>query len=182
MSTLAYAASPSKAVACRAQSEKMPAETEFRWPGRGASQAWTSWPGASYGSARSSTASTTPYMAVFAPMPSPSVSTAATVKPGAFSSCRNANLRSPMRISRRPEAPAAGGGWRRARRSPRPARGAARPFFPLRPGHAGPGVVVGIERLLRRPELGRHVLEVDADPRPGGRAAAHRIDEHVRGE
>ena len=41
------------------------------------------------------------------------------------------------------------------------------------------GAVVGIERLLRRPQLVRHVLQVHADPRPGAKPAAHRIDEHV---
>ena len=40
-------------------------------------------------------------------------------------------------------------------------------------------VVVRIERLLRRPQLVRHVLQVHADARPGLKAAAHRIDEHV---
>ena len=39
--------------------------------------------------------------------------------------------------------------------------------------------VVGIERFLRRPERFRHVLQVDADARPGLEAAAHRVDEHV---
>ena len=39
----------------------------------------------------------------------------------------------------------------------------------------------GSERLLRRPQLGRDVLQVDADPRPGGRAAAHGVDQHVGG-
>ena len=42
------------------------------------------------------------------------------------------------------------------------------------------GVVVGIERL---PAPGRssvgHVLQVHADARPGAKAAAHRVDEHV---
>ena len=41
------------------------------------------------------------------------------------------------------------------------------------------GSVVGIERLLRRPQLRRHVLQVDADARPGVKPAAHRVDEHV---
>src|SRR5467141_1739457 len=46
------------------------------------------------GKERSSTASTTLKMAVFAPMPSASVSTATAVKPGFFSNCRMANFRS----------------------------------------------------------------------------------------
>ena len=37
----------------------------------------------------------------------------------------------------------------------------------------------GIERFLRRPQLRRHVLQVHADARPGGEAAAHRVDQHV---
>ena len=39
--------------------------------------------------------------------------------------------------------------------------------------------IVGIERFLIGTERGRHVLEIDADARPGVEAAAHRIDEHV---
>ena len=39
--------------------------------------------------------------------------------------------------------------------------------------------VVRIERLLSRPQLVGHVLQVDADARPGREAAAHRVDEHV---
>src|SRR2546427_7802329 len=46
------------------------------------------------GNGRSSTALTTLKMAVFAPMPSASVSTATAVKPGFFSNCRMANFRS----------------------------------------------------------------------------------------
>jgi hypothetical protein len=38
---------------------------------------------------------------------------------------------------------------------------------------------VGIERFLRRPQVGRHVLEIDPDPRPRFESAAHRVDEHV---
>src|SRR6185312_16389705 len=49
-----------------------------------------------YASGRNSTASTTLKMAVFAPMPSASVSTATAVKPGFFSNWRKANLRSFM--------------------------------------------------------------------------------------
>ena len=40
-------------------------------------------------------------------------------------------------------------------------------------------VVVGIERFLRRPQLLRHVLQVDADARPGAEPSAHRVDQHV---
>src|SRR5437773_2614443 len=47
-----------------------------------------------YGSGRSSTASMTLKMEVFAPMPSASVSTATVVKPGFFSSWRKANFKS----------------------------------------------------------------------------------------
>ena len=43
-----------------------------------------------------------------------------------------------------------------------------------------PGVVVGIERLLGRAQSLRDMLEVDADARPGGRTAAHGIDQDVR--
>ena len=46
---------------------------------------------------------------------------------------------------------------------------------------AAPRVVVGIERLLRRPERLRHVLEVHADAGPGRGAPAHRVDQHVGG-
>src|SRR5205823_8931872 len=46
------------------------------------------------GSGRSNTALTTLKIAVFAPMPSASVSTATAVKPGFFSNWRRANLRS----------------------------------------------------------------------------------------
>ena len=42
-------------------------------------------------------------------------------------------------------------------------------------------VVVGIERLLRRPQRLGHVLEVHADAGPGRGAPAHRVDEHVGG-
>src|SRR5690348_7587544 len=54
----------------------------------------TSWPGSGYGSGLSRTALTTLKMAVFAPMPSASVSTATAVKPGCFNNWRMANLRS----------------------------------------------------------------------------------------
>src|SRR6266540_3381616 len=56
----------------------------------------TSRPGSLNGGGRSSTALTTLKIAVFAPMPSASVSTATAVKPGFFSSWRMANLRSVM--------------------------------------------------------------------------------------
>src|SRR5689334_633692 len=39
--------------------------------------------------------------------------------------------------------------------------------------------LVGIERLLRRAQLRRHMLKVDADARPRVEAAAHRVDQHV---
>ena len=58
--------------------------------------------------------------------------------------------------------------------------------LPLRParGHAalraGQGLLVRIQRLLSRPQLGRHVLQVDPDPGPGRGAAAHRVHQHVR--
>ena len=35
--------------------------------------------------------------------------------------------------------------------------------------------------FLRRPQLLGHVLQIDADARPGRRAAAHRVDQHVGG-
>src|SRR5439155_7684992 len=54
----------------------------------------TSRSGSRYGSGRSKTALTTLKIAVFAPMPSASVSTATAVKPGFFSNWRKANLRS----------------------------------------------------------------------------------------
>src|SRR5438445_8764376 len=50
--------------------------------------------GSGYGSAFSNTVLMTVKMAVFAPMPSASVSTATAVKPGFFSNWRKANLRS----------------------------------------------------------------------------------------
>src|SRR5664280_3526974 len=43
-----------------------------------------------------------------------------------------------------------------------------------------PWVIVWVERLLPGPLLGRDVLQVQADARPGGGAAAHRVHEHVR--
>src|SRR6266446_7290373 len=52
--------------------------------------------GSGYGSAFSNTPLITLKMAVFAPMPSASVSTATAVKPGFFSNWRKANLRSFM--------------------------------------------------------------------------------------
>src|SRR5262245_23118241 len=39
--------------------------------------------------------------------------------------------------------------------------------------------LVGIERFLRRANLVGHVLQVEADARPGVEASAHRIDEDV---
>src|SRR3989454_12001952 len=54
----------------------------------------TSRPGSLNGSGRRRTALTTLKIAVFAPMPSASVSTATAVKPGFFSNWRKANLRS----------------------------------------------------------------------------------------
>src|SRR5205823_4913725 len=59
--------------------------------------------------------------------------------------------------------------------------------LPLRPARsdealrAGEGLLVGVERLLSRTQLRRHVLQVDADACPGRRAAAHRIDQNVGG-
>src|SRR5690349_1858908 len=41
-------------------------------------------------------------------------------------------------------------------------------------------VVVGIERFLLGPHGFRHMLQVDANARPGAEAAPHRVDEHVR--
>src|SRR6185436_12524460 len=90
----ATAAIDSKAVVCRAQSRKTPTETELPWPGLEVSQTWTTCPGSSNGSGRSSTASTTLNIAVFAPIPRASVSTAAAVNPGAFRSCRRASFKS----------------------------------------------------------------------------------------
>ena len=43
------------------------------------------------------------------------------------------------------------------------------------------GSLVRIERLLRGPEVCRHVLQIQPNPRPGAKPAAHRIDEHVFG-
>ena len=43
------------------------------------------------------------------------------------------------------------------------------------------GSSFGIERFLRGPQRLRHVLQVDADARPGLEAAAHRVDQHVGG-
>src|SRR2546423_9287058 len=62
------------------------------WPARNC----TSWPDSGYGSGLSRTALTTVKMAVFAPMPSASVSTATAVKPGFFSNWRKANFKSFM--------------------------------------------------------------------------------------
>ena len=45
---------------------------------------------------------------------------------------------------------------------------------------AGQGLLVGIQRLLSRPQLRRHVLQVHPDPGPGGPAAPHRIHQHIR--
>ena len=59
-----------------------------------------------------------------------------------------------------------------------PVGGRPPPRFPGH-SHAGPRVVVRVERLLGRAQLGRDVLEVDADAGPGRGAAAHRVDEHV---
>jgi hypothetical protein len=42
------------------------------------------------------------------------------------------------------------------------------------------GLTVGIQRLLIRPQIDWHVLEIDPDSRPRTVAPAHRIDEHVR--
>src|SRR5213593_1558683 len=58
------------------------------------SQIMTRRPASKYGNGRIRTASTALKMAVLAPMPSASVSTATAVKPGPFSSWRKANLRS----------------------------------------------------------------------------------------
>ena len=41
--------------------------------------------------------------------------------------------------------------------------------------------VVWIQRLLRRPQFDRHVLQVDADARPCMKPSAHRVDEHIGG-
>ena len=57
-------------------------------PSGGFSQTRRMFCGSGYGSGLSSTPSTKLKMAVFAPMPSASVSTATAVKPGAFSSER----------------------------------------------------------------------------------------------
>src|SRR5262245_26832841 len=64
----------------------------------------------------------------------------------------------------------------------------APPLAPLglgRPGLPRPvlllrNVLVGIERLLRRTQGLRYVLEVQADARPRAEAAAHRVHEDVR--
>src|SRR6185503_4911006 len=40
-------------------------------------------------------------------------------------------------------------------------------------------LIVGIERLLLRPEPDRHMLQVDAHARPRAKPPAHRVDEDV---
>ena len=60
-----------------------------------------------------------------------------------------------------------GGGTRLARTGP--------------PDRAGQGASSGSRASGGRPQRLRHVLEVDAHPRPGGRAPAHGVDQHVRG-
>src|SRR6266513_5015913 len=81
---------------CRCQSSTFnPELRESVTPRLGLTEAIrTSRSGSRYGSGRSNTALTTLKMAVFAPMPSASVSTATAVKPGFFRSWRKANLRS----------------------------------------------------------------------------------------
>src|SRR5438034_11846465 len=81
---------------CRCQSSTFnPELRESVTPRLGLTEAIrTSRSGSRYGSGRSNTALTTLKMAVFATMPSASVSTATAVKPGFFSNWRKANLRS----------------------------------------------------------------------------------------
>src|SRR5271156_711912 len=57
--------------------------------------------GCAYGNGRMSTLSTTVNIAVFAPMPNASVSTASAANPGDFRSIRKANLRSCPKVSTR---------------------------------------------------------------------------------
>ena len=64
----------------------------------------TSRPDSVYGNGRNKTAFTTLKIAVFAPMPSASVSTATAAKPGFFSSWRKAKRRSFMVEVRNPKA------------------------------------------------------------------------------
>src|SRR5437867_13052123 len=86
----------SKLLLCSFQSVKTPPDTAvFPRPSPvSSSKTITTWPGCSYGSGLSKTPLITLKMAVLAPMPSASVSTATAVKPGFFSSWRKANLRS----------------------------------------------------------------------------------------
>ena len=58
--------------------------------------------------------------------------------------------------------------------------GAAGPAHPLTPAPVVE-IIVGIERFLLRPERLGDVLQVDANPRPGLKTAAHRVHEHVSG-
>src|SRR5437773_623275 len=77
-------------------------------------------------------------------------------------------------IAPRRDVPALAAGQATRRLSLRPAR--SRASLPARQG-----LLVRVAALLTGPELRRHVLQVHADPRPGGRAAAHRIDQHIGG-
>ena len=58
--------------------------------------------------------------------------------------------------------------------------------LPLRPARSHPtlrareNLLVGIERRLSGPQLFGHMLEIDANARPGAVAPAHGVDQHVR--
>src|SRR3972149_4441320 len=93
-----YAASPVKLVPCSAQSAKSGNEAVERSnPNRGTVRnTMTRSLESRYGSGRSNTPLTTLKTAVFAPIPSASVSTATRVKPGCFPSERSAYRRSFM--------------------------------------------------------------------------------------
>ena len=52
-------------------------------------------------------------------------------------------------------------------------------FCPRIGVQTGPGIVVRVRSLLGGPFVLRHMAQVDADARPRGIAAAHRVDEDV---
>ena len=79
--------------------------------------------------------------------------------------------------------PVRGIGWAQVREVARVVRATLDDFgligWPKTSGSRGMHVYVRIERLLSGPDRLRHVLQVQADPRPGVEAPAHRVDEHV---
>jgi hypothetical protein len=92
------AATDSNERPCSRQSRKFAGATGFQ----PSCSTVTSRDGSRYGSGRSSTALTTEKIAVFAPMPSASVSTATAVKPGFLRIVRTPNLTSCIRVSTKP--------------------------------------------------------------------------------